>query len=100
MSEPGYARHTDPSTSHDAAATANTSALERVVLSAAYAAGYRGITSAEAAVITGHARVTLSPRFKPLERAGRLVRTEQRRGRSQVWVHRDFATDDGGQDHA
>ena len=84
-------RRTDPATSREAAQAVRSSELQARVEAWMLARGTRGGNSLEMAEDTGLDRVTLSPRFKPLEERGVLVRTAERRGRSQVWVHRRFA---------
>lgn len=83
-------RRTDPATSRDAAQTVRSSELMARVETWMLSRGTRGGNSLEMAEDTGLDRVTLSPRFKPLEQAGVLIRTDERRGRSQVWVHRKY----------
>ena len=82
------ARTTDPGTSHAAAASVNVSEMESVVLDAIRALG--DATSWEVSRHVGIERVTVSPRFKPLEVKGLIRRTGKTRpgesGRqSQVW---------------
>ncbi len=77
-----HARRTDPVTSHQAAATVNTARLEALVVDA--------LTELEAAtmhtVATHLARelVSISPRFKPLEKKG-LIEKCGRRGRRTLY---------------
>jgi DNA-binding MarR family transcriptional regulator len=66
-----YARRSDPHTAHEAAQRVNVTDLESVVLEALRALGPS--TSHEVAAHTGLDLVTVSPRFKPLEKKG-LVR--------------------------
>ena len=67
-----YARHTDPHTSHEAARSIQVTDLESVVLGALRALGPS--TSHEVAEYTGLDLVTVSPRFKPLEKKGLVKR--------------------------
>lgn len=83
-------RRTDPATSRDAARSVHANELEKTVEQWMLKQGTRGGNSLEMAEATGLDRVSLSPRFKPLEKAGTLIRTTERRGRSQVWVHKSF----------
>lgn len=83
-------RRTDPITSRDAALSVPASELEQTVIAWMLKQGTHGGNSLEMAEATGLDRVSLSPRFKPLELAGTLIRTTERRGRSQVWVHKQF----------
>lgn len=80
---PARARATDPATSHDAARSVDTSALEALVLDT-LRDHPAGLTTKEMARVTGEDRVTLSPRLRPLARKG-LVREAGKRGRSIVW---------------
>jgi len=77
-----FARNTDPETSHQAAAKVNASRLEEIVMDALT---HGPMTSKELAEATGEARVSVSPRFKPLERRGLIVRTDERRDGCVVW---------------
>lgn len=83
-------RRTDPTTSRDAARSVHANELEQTVIAWMLKQGAHGGNSLEMAEATGLDRVSLSPRFKPLEQAGTLIRTTERRGRSQVWVHRNY----------
>lgn len=85
MSEGAYARSTDPSTASEAAETVSVAKAEMLVLSRLRTKRLleRGATSDEMAKLTGIDRVTVSPRFRPLERKGLIVdRGERRRGQS------------------
>lgn len=85
-----FARCTDPVTSHRAAATVDTSALEDIVL------GYLrerlgGATSYEIASVLRMSLVTVSPRLRPLVKKGLVVDSGRKEcgesGRSRiVWV--------------
>ena len=87
-SEEAYARKTDPATSREAAArvTPILNVLEAAVDAAVFAAGERGATAAEVHEATGIDLQSLTPRFKPLERKGRIVRTSERRDGRYVWI--------------
>lgn len=76
-----YARREDPETSHDAAKSveAHLTAIEAKVLLAIPAAP-RDVVLDEVVVATGLDKVTASPRFKPLEEKGLIVRTGKRPG--------------------
>ena len=77
-----HARRTDPITSHQAAATVNTARLEALVVDA--------LTELEAATMHAVAShlarelVSISPRFKPLEKKG-LIEKCGRRGRRTLY---------------
>ena len=78
------ARRTDPATSHEAAQTVDTTKMENAVLSTLGL--YRsGLTSKEIADLSGFSLVTISPRMKPLEAKGKVVRTTDRRDKCTVW---------------
>ena len=74
------ARSTDPQTSHIAAKTVEASALAMMVLD--YLRHHPGLTSHEVAEGLGLSLVTVSPRMKPLELAGKIERGERRGGRT------------------
>lgn len=80
---PARARRTDPETSHEAAATVDTSELEALVLDT-LRRHPNGLTSHRVAEITGESLVTISPRMKPLETKG-LVRRAGKSGRRTIW---------------
>ena len=92
-----YARHTDPGTSHAAAASFDTTRLEQMVRDGiASMAGY-GTTWDELGPITGLPAPSISPRFKPLREKyliaakldpiGRVVKRPGKSGRGQiVWI--------------
>lgn len=86
QADPPRARHTDPETSHAAAATAarHHSSLDTAILDwLRYEAA--GGTSEEIANGLLVPRVSVSPRLKPMERAGLVTRTDERRtGKSGV----------------
>ena len=69
-----YARRTDPATAHRAAKSVNATRLEAVVLNVLQSFGERGATSHEVAEVAEMELVTVSPRFKPLESKGFIVR--------------------------
>ena len=88
-----YARNSDPETSHAAAASMapHLPALEVTMLELLRRAGSYGLTSYEMAAGYGLERVTVSPRFKPMERKGVIRDSGHRRqgpsGRmSIVWI--------------
>lgn len=79
----GLARNTDPQTSHDAAASVNTTRLEAIVLEA-YRASPRGLTQDELADKLPNIPLnTLSPRLAPLIRKGWLRVDGKRLGKSR-----------------
>ena len=80
------ARHTDPGTSHDAAARMayGVATLETMVVQCLRAAP-SGLTTDEIATHTGVRLVSVSPRMKPLELRGLVVRTAERRDGRIVW---------------
>lgn len=80
---PARARATDPETSHEAAASVDTSELEALVLDT-LRRHPDGLTTKEMARVTGEDRVTLSPRCRPLARKGLIVEAGKRDG-SIVW---------------
>lgn len=81
---PARARRTDPDTSHQAAASVDVTHREQQVLDA-LAAHPGGLTTKEMADVTGVDRLSLSPRMKPLELKGLVIRTEETRDGSTVW---------------
>ena len=88
-----YARRTDPATSHSAAAGADTERLKVAILDALEAEP-AGLTTLELEERLGIQRVSISPRMRPLQRAGRIQEAGTRAcngRRSIVWkaVERD-----------
>jgi DNA-binding MarR family transcriptional regulator len=81
------ARASDPGTSHAAARRIadRLSGLQARVLDALRECGTRGATTHELADMLRLDLVTVSPRLKPLELAGRVVRTTERREGRTVW---------------
>lgn len=75
-------RRTDPATSHEAAARISGSALAAKVLECLRIDG--AATSHEIAARLGLSLVTVSPRMKPLEIAGKVERDGRRDGRT-IW---------------
>lgn len=91
--ERALARAGDPRTSHAAAAvvTEHLPDLEAAVLKSVASAGRVGKNLDEVCDDTGLDKVTASPRFKPLETKGRILRAAfTRAGRSgkqqTVWI--------------
>jgi predicted ArsR family transcriptional regulator len=89
FANPGAWRRDDPPTSVAAALSIDVTPLEDKVEQAVRRLG--GATSEEVAQLLGIERVTVSPRFAPLERKGRLIASEKRRvgksGRASiVWM--------------
>jgi len=85
-----YARSSDPSPSHDAAARVapKVGALERRVVEALLAtpSGSGGLTVPEISAATGIDKWSISPRMKPLEGKGLVRRLSARRGGATVWL--------------
>jgi DNA-binding MarR family transcriptional regulator len=79
-----HARRTDPQTSHDAAAgvVPHITDLELVVLAALILRGPS--TAHDIAEFTERSLVTISPRLRPLEERGMVVRVG-RAGRRSLW---------------
>lgn len=85
FAEPAHARRTDPATSHEAAASVDTTTLERLVLNALDTWG--PMTMHQVATALRLDLVTVSPRFAPLRRKG-LIESIGRDGRRTVWRKR------------
>ena len=79
-------RRTDPSTSHQAAAKLGTAFLESVVLQQLRRHG--SATTLELSERTGIARVSISPRLRPLANRGLVRESGTRRG-GIVWEAAD-----------
>lgn len=82
FSAPALARTTDPTTSSAAAASVDVSKLEQAVLRALRAFG--PTTMHQVAEVLGIGLVSISPRFAPLRRAGRIVAVG-REGKRTLW---------------
>lgn len=84
------ARHSDPSTSHDAARSLSTTHLEDLVFDAVRDSGSVGVTLDDLVQITNLEKVTVSPRLAPLERKGLVFRQGKRPGHSSrqqtIWT--------------
>ncbi len=77
-----FARNTDPIPSHEAAANVAAAALESLVLATL---GTHGpLTTEQIAERADVSLVTISPRMKPLETKGKVVRDGKRKNRSGV----------------
>lgn len=76
------ARASDPRESHVAAASVNAATLAEAVLSALDG---KDMTTGEIAKATAIPLVSVSPRMRPLELAGKVRRTGERRNGSAVW---------------
>ena len=90
MTQPSFsflplARSTDPDTSHEAADHVDGMKIANRVLAELRANGPG--TSHEIADRTGLSLVTVSPRMRPLECAGEVVRIG-RRNRRTIWAYR------------
>jgi hypothetical protein len=83
---PPRARTTDPETSHEAAARVapHVAQLDNQV-HASLSEVPGGMTTRELADRSGIERVSVSPRMKPMEIAGRVERTSERRDGGIVW---------------
>ena len=77
------ARATDPETSKLAARILKPQPIEAIVLHYLKVCGPS--TTAEISEGTGVALITVSPRMKPLEERGLVVRTAERRAKKIVW---------------
>jgi DNA-binding MarR family transcriptional regulator len=84
--QPALARNTDPETSKEAANRVETSNVETLVLLAIQRTGKRGATTKELEKSLGVARVTISPRMKPLARKHLIRQTLEKRDGCFVWV--------------
>jgi len=80
-----FARHSDPETSHEAAALVDTTKLENLVL---LALKRHDATTAELSAELKVARVSISPRMRPLADRG-LVRDTGNRRKGIVWAIND-----------
>lgn len=85
----GHVRKADPKTSRAAAKRANVRKLTTLVVRALRTVG--GLTTEEISVAVRQPLQSITPRMRPLEKAGLVLRTEKtRRGRSGreriVWV--------------
>lgn len=79
-----FARSSDPSTSHEAAARVDFTNLEAIALQGLEELGGRG-TAKQVAAQVGRDKWSISPRFKPLEGKGKVARTEERHRGQIVW---------------
>jgi len=78
-----FARRSDPTTSVVAAKSIHANALELLVLH--YLANHpKGATSHTIADATGQSLVSISPRMKPLETRGKIMRDGREVGRT-IW---------------
>lgn len=74
-----YVRSSDTSREAAEAIAPSLSRLEQVVFSALDKAGDRGLTCQEAERVTGLEHTTVSARFRGLELAQRIIKTDDRR---------------------
>jgi chromosome segregation and condensation protein ScpB len=85
----GLARHTDPDTAQEAAASVDSVQLDVIVLDV-LGAYPQGLTTEDIATVAGQRAWSISPRMKPLEARGLVVRGVKRKNRSgrsaTVWV--------------
>jgi predicted ArsR family transcriptional regulator len=72
----GLARYTDPSTSHDAAESIDTTQLERMVFNVLKEYGPQ--TSEQVAEKLKMPLVSISPRFRPLANKGKIIDSGER----------------------
>jgi DNA-binding MarR family transcriptional regulator len=79
-----YARSTDPATSHEAAATVNVTKREIDAMRGLDILGGQGNCRRIAAAASVH-EWSISPRFKPLEEKGYVIRTDGRSEKQIVW---------------
>ncbi len=91
-------RRTDPATSRLAAQAVNAESVRQIIVAQLLKSGKDGLTSLDVADHTGIQRVTVSPRFRELEKTGLIVRTTRRRqgwtgSTSEVWVAQEFSND-------
>ena len=91
----GLARHTDPDTSHESAASVDANRLEMIVLEE-FKGAKKGLTAEELSRrLPGLPLNSITPRIAPLVRKGYLIPTGRRKvssGRSQrvlEWVEPD-----------
>lgn len=96
MTTEAHARGTDPHTSHDAAADVRLTNLEDFVLYIIQNGPITGMTKDDVhAAQNRYERDSLSPRFKPLWRKGKIVEVGTRKvksGKNQtVWIDTDRA---------
>jgi len=86
MNWPGLARHTDPDTSHEAAASIDANRMEMIVLEE-FMSAKNGLTAEELSDrLPGLPLNSITPRIAPLVRKGYLIPTGRRKfssGRSQ-----------------
>jgi hypothetical protein len=75
-----FARSSDPETAHDAADSTNAARMKQLVVNALTVIG--PATSEEVAAYTGEPLVSVSPRFRPLERTGVIEEAGRRKNRS------------------
>ena len=91
-----HARRNDPATSKEAASSLSAEVLTKVevaILGALRDAGDEGCTTREIAEVTGIDWGTITPRLKPMEEKGAVMRTDKLRmnpsgRRSLVWIER------------
>ena len=79
-----YARTADPGTSHEAAATVNVTKREIDAMRGLDILGGQGNCRRVAAAAGVH-EWSISPRFKPLEEKGYVIRTDGRSEKQIVW---------------
>ena len=88
-----YVRNTDPETSHEAAEAIEPSlkGMDIQILNAVISSGMHGATLSDVMEVTGIQKVSVSPRFKPLETMGHIFRDGKRKGdcraKQTVWKH-------------
>lgn len=80
---PARSRARDPQTSRDAAERVNVTKDEASIIQALMMFG--PMTTAECATKLNRPRENISARFRPMERAGKISETGERRNGSMVW---------------
>lgn len=100
--EPPRARHSDPETSHEAAASITESHARQLydtIVMLLRQAGPDGLTTHDLTRLSGIPRVSISPSMVRLEEQGRLLRTNIKRipigwtRKSLVWIAPEFFTE-------
>ena len=86
--DPGYARHSDPDTSHAAAESVDATALEAIVHQVIKSFGSAGCISDDVLLaMPDYAYGTVTPRYRPLIAKGLIITPGEKRkgvsGRSQ-----------------
>jgi DNA-binding MarR family transcriptional regulator len=86
LETPARARRTDPVTSHTAARSVKPRLIESLVLNhLRYGNDGNGLTTSEIAERSKIPRDSISPRMRPMEQRGLVVRTSEKRDGRIVW---------------